>query len=214
MLLKIYSNINSKLRSLLKVGSLFSLIAIPVQSPDNFVDLQYKDIKPNKVEIGDTIKIDVENSASPLFYKFDEVKKWNSISVSGKIDISKKLESEQKDAYFQIGVIYEGDYRPGWLVRNILPEWLLTIINLNSKYGLDAVDFHHFSKEKGFEPKTESIRDIKLNFISVGPVNEEGSFNGDFKLKDKKILGLWLRADGDDHDGFFTTEVQNLSIHP
>ena len=147
MLLKIYLNINSKLRSLLKVGSLFSLIAIPVQSPDNFVDLQYKDIKPNKVEIGDTIKIDVENSASPLFYKFDEVKKWNSISVSGKIDISKKLESEQKDAYFQIGVIYEGDYRPGWLVRNILPEWLLTIINLNSKYGLDAVDFHHFSKD-------------------------------------------------------------------
>ena len=48
----------------------------------------------------------------------------------------------------------------------------------------------------------------------MGPVNEEGSFNGDFKLKDKKILGLWLRADGDDHDGVFTTEVQNLSIYP
>ena len=214
MHLKICLNINSKLRSLLKVSSLYSLIAIPVQSPNNFVDLQYKDLKPNKVQVGDSIKINVEKSASPLFYKFDEVKKWSRISVSGKIDILKKLESEQKDAYFQVGVIYEGDYRPGWLVRNILPEWLLTIINLNSDYGLDAIDFHHFSKEKGFESKTESIRDINLNFISAGPVDEEGSFNGNLKLKEKRVLGIWLRADGDDHNGVFTTEVQQLSLHP
>ena len=195
-------------------GSFFSVVAIPVQSPDSFVDLKYSDLKSNKVEISKQVEIKVDQSASPLFYKFEEIKKWSRIKVSGKVDVEKNLSSEKDDAYFQIGVIYEGDYKPGWVVRQVLPEWLMTIINLNSKYGLDSVDFYHFKKESGFKAREEAIRDIKLNFIELSKIEDSGEFSGEFELKDKKVLGLWLRADGDDHKGIFDVTITNLEIIP
>ena len=214
MLLKTFLSIKNKLRAYVTVGSFFSVVAIPVQSPDSFVDLKYSDIKPNNVEISKQIKVSVDRSASPLFYKFQEIKKWSQIKVAGKLEVIEKLKSEKDDAYFQVGVIYEGDYKPGWMVRQVLPEWLMTIINLNSKYGLDSVDFHHFSRESGFKAREEAIRDIKLNFISLGDINDKGEFSGEFKLRDKKVLGLWLRADGDDHDGKFNLTLTSLEIEP
>lgn len=198
----------------LKTAPLLAVVAVPMESPDSFVDLKYKNIKPNEVELTQTVSIAVNESASPLFYKFNEVKKWSQVKVKGKVTVEKSLGSEKNDAYFQVGVIYEGNYRPGWVVRRILPEWLMTIINLNSNYGLDSVDFHHFSKESGFEARSESMRSIKLNFISLGSIGENGSFEGVVNLKDKKVLGLWLRADGDDHKGIFTTEISELEIVP
>lgn len=195
------------------MGLSFAIIAIPVQSPSDFLNLKYSKLKPNLVKIEKAVTIEVDESASPLFYKFSEIKKHESLKVAGAVEISQPLSSEEKDAYFQVGIIYEGDYKPGWLVRKILPEWLLTVMSLNDQYGLSAVDFNHFQKETGFKEKTDNVRDIELNFVQVRQISDDGQFAADFKLRDKKVLGLWLRSDGDDHRGKFTVVVSKLEIH-
>lgn len=207
---KKFLNIKNKARKY--AGFFYALIIIPVSTPDQFMALKYSAIKPNKVSIGKNITIAVDNSASPLFYKVSKVKVYNSIQVEGHTEIETKLSSEKSDAYFQLGVIYEGDYRPSWLTKKLLPEWILKIINLNDQYGISDIDFHHFKLESGFEEKTDSIRDIKLNFIQSGKIEDDGKFKADIKLKNKKILGFWLRADGDDHHGRFKTTVSKLKF--
>lgn len=156
------------------------------------------------------VEIDVNKSASPLFYRMPEVKKYQQVDVSGKVIIQTPLTSEEKDAYFQLGVVYEGDYKPGGFVKVFLPEWLLKIFEINEDYGLSEVDFHHFSKEKGFKEKSESIRDIKLNFLEAGKISKTGHFRTIIKLKPKRILGFWLRSDGDDHGGEFKLQIETL----
>lgn len=204
--------LNIKDRARKYAGFFYALIVIPVSSPDQFLALKYSKLKPNEVSVGKNIVISVDNSASPLFYKIPEIKPYGSIEIEGQTEIETRLSSEKNDAYFQLGIIYEGDYRPSWLTKKLLPEWILKIINLNDQHGLSDIDFHHFKRESGFEKKSDSIRDIRLNFIQAGEIDESGKFRATIKLQNKKILGLWLRADGDDHQGKFKTTVSKLTL--
>ncbi len=198
---------------LLKSLPLFAIVIVPIENKDNFLDLKYKKLPPNKVELNKEIKITVKNTASPLFYKVDPPKKFSKAEISGLVQIKKKLESEEKDSYFQLGVVYEGDYRPGGFIRTFLPEWLLKILDINDKYGVGNIDFNHFTGNSTEMDKEDSVRDIKMKFKTVGKLNEKGEFNTSIKLRDKKILGLWLRADGDDHKGEFETTIKTLKLN-
>ena len=190
---------------------LFSIL-IPVSMPGQFVDLQYSSIKPNEVNIKKSISISVNKTASPTFYKFDKVKKHSQISVSGSVQIKKALETEELDSYFQLGVIYEGDYRPGFITKKFLPEWILKIVSLNKEFGLGEIDFFHVTGINTKMSKTDNIGDVKLNFKTIANIGIDNTFKFRINLKDKKVLGLWLRADGDDHDGVFTTKINHLDI--
>jgi hypothetical protein len=190
----------------------FSIIIIPVSTPQNFLDLQYKKLKPNTVSIGNDVSIRVDNSASPLFYKFAEPKTYSEISVDGKVNIESKLSLEEKDTYFQLGVVYEGSYKPGWIVRSILPEWLFKILNINKKYGVGNIDFFHVTGQDYNMDKVENIRAIKMNFKTYGSLDQDNHFAFSAKLKPKKVLGLWLRSDADDHKAKFETLIKSLII--
>ena len=196
-----------------KVLPLLSMIIVPFESDKNFLDLQYKKLKPNNVILNKTIQISVKNTASPLFYKVDPPQEFKEAKISGKVEIIKNLKSEEKDTYIQLGVVYAGDYRPGSFVRNFLPEWLLKILSINEKYGVGYVDFNHFTNQDYKLDKTDSVRDIKMKFLTVGKLKKDGSFSGTIKLRDEKVLGLWLRADGDDHEGEFKTSINELSLN-
>ena len=188
------------------------MIIIPVDNKDNFLDLKYKKLKPNTVEITEQVKVSVKETASPLFYKIDPPQTFKEVEIEGSVRIIKKLTSEEKDSYFQLGVVYEGDYRPGSFVRSFLPEWLLKILDINDKYGVGFIDFNHFSNNNTQMDKEDSVRDIKMKFKTVGTIDENGVFSSTFKLRNKKILGLWLRADGDDHQGEFQTTIKKLVL--
>ncbi|MAX66858.1 MAG: hypothetical protein QF441_07015 [Bacteriovoracaceae bacterium] len=191
---------------------LFSIIIIPVQTPSDFLHLTYSDIKPNTIKIKKEIMIDVNHSASPLFYQFETPKKISQIEVLGEVEIIKNLESEQKDSYFQLGLIYKGEYRPHFFVQKFLPQWLNTVLNINEKFGVSEIAFYHIHKEKGFVAKEDHIRKIKLSFIKAKQLTKENTFSLTIKPQAKKILGLWLRADGDDHNGVFKTKIKKLSF--
>lgn len=191
---------------------LYAFIIIPVENKNLFLDLQYKKLTPNKVSIQKDVEIKVKNSASPLFYKVDPPKQYSTIEIEGNTKIIKALTSEEKDSYFQLGVVYEGDYRPGSFVRNFLPEWLLKILDINDKYGVGFIDFNHFTNNETKLDKTDSVRDIEMQFKTIGNLKENGDFSQSISLRKKKILGLWLRADGDDHEGEFITTIKKLKF--
>ena len=199
-------------KSLLCRMHLFSVIIIPVSTPTDFLDLQYKKLPPNKVKIEKEISISVNDTASPLFYKFEEVKRHNEILVEGEVQIERALSSEEKDAYFQLGVVYEGDYKPNWLVKKILPEWLLKILSLNEDYGVGNIDFLHVTNSGYQIDKLDNVRDIKMMFKTVGKFDNNLKFQIREKLRERKILGLWFRADGDDHKGKFITKIKKVEI--
>jgi len=192
--------------------TLLSVIIVPIENKDLFLDLHYKKLTPNKVEISRTIEIKVDNSASPLFYKVDPPRKFKTLIFAGNVKIDKPLESEEKDSYFQMGVVYEGDYKPGSFVKNFLPEWLLKILSINDKYGVGNIDFHHVTNNKTLMDKKDSVRDINLSFKTITNLQSNGDFKGEINLRDKKILGLWLRSDGDDHKGSFKTNIKNIEF--
>ena len=198
--------------SLLKKLSLFSIVIIPFENMDNFVDLAYDSLPKNQITLEKVVKIKVNKSASPLFYKFDEPKKLRSIFVEGSLEIKSALKSEKKDTYFQLGVIYQGDYRPNFFVRKILPEWLLKIVDLNESVGISHVNFWHVGEET--VNNSDSFGDIELNFKTIHTLNASKKFKFKVQTLDKKIIGLWLRSDGDDHAGVFTATISKLELNP
>lgn len=196
----------------LRKMSFFSILIVPLSNPSSFLDLQYSKLVPNKVTLDKEISIQVKKTASPLFYKFDKVAMHKIIEVAGQVKIESPLTSEEKDSYFQLGIVYEGDYKPGSFVKNFLPEWLLKILSINEKYGVSDIDFHHVTNTNDKLDRSDSIRDITMNFKTAAKLDKDGKFKFRVNLKKKKVLGLWLRADGDDHQGKFKTTISKLKV--
>lgn len=191
---------------------LFSFVLVPVSDPSVFLDLKYKKIKPNIVNIEKEISIDVQSSASPLFVKLPEVKALKEISIKGSTEIKKEITNFQDDAYFQVGIIYKGRYRPGSFVRRFLPEWLLTVLNLNRKHGVGRIDFHSVSMRGQEINKTSKIRDIRMKFKTAAYFNDKNEFELVITPRQEEVLGIWLRADGDQSRAQFKTHLSNIEI--
>lgn len=189
---------------------LYSFILIPFLSVHNFLDLKYDSIKPNKVNFDKTIVINVNESASPLFYPLVDSKKLNSIKMVGEVEIEKAIGENEKDSYFQLGIIYEGNYRPSGFVKRFLPEWLLSVLNLSPNKGLSEIEFFEVSDGRVIN-KEDNIRDIKLVFKNIAKLKEK-SFSFEVKPQDKKILGFWLRSDGDDSKAKFNVKILKFEI--
>ncbi|MEQ1721869.1 MAG: hypothetical protein ABL930_01745 [Pseudobdellovibrio sp.] len=86
-----------------------------VFSKDKWVEISFgKKINPNTVEYSeDSLKINVDASASPLVYKFDKVIDVNSFSVDLEVigtmqDAADKSKFED-DSYFRLGFVVIGD---------------------------------------------------------------------------------------------------------
>jgi hypothetical protein len=203
--------IKEKLKSLFK-SCLFSFVIIPVTGTDQFLDLKYSKIKKNTVTLKDIVSISVDSTASPLFYKLPEVKAARSIEVIGAVEIVKKNTPTEDDTYFQLGVIYEGDYRPGAFVKSFLPEWLLKVLSINNKYGVGRIDFFEVSANGKVLDKSDSIRDIKIKFKTITQLSSNNKFKFKINLRKDKVLGLWLRADGDESKSKFKTYLSSMII--
>lgn len=198
-----------------KLGSLlFAIVIIPVTDTGNFLDLKYSDIKPNKAVVAETVTFEVDSSASPFFVKVDQTNKIEKIKISGKVVIDKAIADFEKDSYFQLGIIYAGDYKPGGFVRTFLPEWLKIVLSLSKKDGVGEIDFFDVSPKGQVLDKKESNKSIQMTFKTAGTITQEdGKFELEVSPKKTKILGLWLRSDGDDSSAKFKTTIENLKIN-
>lgn len=190
---------------------LFAVVIIPVSEQASFLDLKYSKLRPNKVEVKKEVVIFVDESASPLFYKMPKVSAVKSIEVEGAVEIVKGIDPKLDDSYFQLGIIYEGEYRPSAFVKTFLPEWLLKVLSLSSKKGVGKLSFHEASAEGKTLNKKDSIRKIELEFSSATTI-KDNKFTFKVSPEKKNILGFWLRADGDDSKAKFKTTLKSLKI--
>ena len=190
------------------------MVIVPVANIDKFLDLKYSDIEPNKVEIAKEISFKVDSSASPFFVKINPLKKIQKIIVRGNIQIEKPISDFEKDSYFQVGIIYAGDYKPGGFLRTFLPEWLNIVLSLSPKSGVGDIDFYDVSPKGKKINKKDSIKSLEMRLKTVATINgADGSFQIEINPKDTEVLGLWLRSDGDDSKAKFKTTIKLMEIN-
>lgn len=187
-----------------------SIILIPVVMSQNVLNLNYSKIKANAIEIDKVVKIQVNESASPLFYKIDKVEKVKKIFMSGKVNIEKEIGDNLDDSYFQLGIIYEGDYRPNFFIKKFLPEWLLKVLSLGKSVGVSEIEFLEVSDGRMIN-RADKIQGISLTYKNIAVLKNE-SFEFTYTPKDKRIIAFWLRSDGDDSKAKFKVELERFEL--
>lgn len=196
-----------------KARSLFlSVIIIPLNSPENFLDLSYSKGESNIVHFEKNLKVEVKKSASPLFYKLPEIKKIKSIVVKGRVNVVRPINKAKDDAYFQLGVIYKGDYRPNSFVKMFLPKWLTTVLSLHEEHGVGQIDFHEVSAYGKKLDRKEQVRGVSMHFKTQTLLMQDRSFVLEVTPRDKEVLGFWLRSDGDDSKAEFKLTLSSMII--
>lgn len=176
-----------------------------------FLDLEYRKIKPNKTTLGTPIIIQVNQSASPLFYKINKPLK--TLKVSGKVNIQKKIAAGKDDVYFSVGIINKGDYKPNFLTKKLLPQWLKTIVNINTEVGVGKIQFYEASPKGIKTDKVKKYSDIVMHHKTHTQLGPDGSFSVDISGLQSYVLGLWFRAEGDDSGAIFDVQINSLEYN-
>ena len=188
---------------------LYSLVLVPFLAATNFLELKYSALPRNVVYLDKVIIIEVDRSASPLLYKLDDKSKYPRIIVDGNVDIQQPINPLVDDSYFQIGIIYEGNKIIDRLTRKLLPPLIKNVLTI-SPNGASEIDFLDVSSDRELDWK-QQIMQIKLTYKTVTRLID-GKFEIQSQLKEKNIVGLWFRSDGDDSGGKFKVTVNNLRL--
>lgn len=195
----------------------YSSVLLPLNG-ENWLDLQYAKLKNNHISLSEKeIVIKVDQSASPLFYHFEKLQPIKKIEVLGSVEISKPIALGIDDAYFQIGLIEKGDFKPGWLIRKFLPDWLLTLVekNKDKDYGVGNIYFYGVAEsDESSKSSSTKIQSIELKFKDVAKMDGSGSFHlrADIDAKGP-FAGLWIRADGDDGKAIFNVKIKEIKLY-
>lgn len=205
-------NLTKLLKSKFLTGLLYGAFLIPMPSK-NWLDLKYSKLPQNQVLMSKSIQIKVNSSASPLFYTFKVPINIDKLIVEGSAFVTKKIKKELDDSYFQIGVIYVGDYRPNSFIKMFLPEWMKILLKVGKDKGLSEIHFYGVSDKIDKKIKKQKVRDLKLVFQEISRIDEKGEFRLNMTLKNnKKVLGLWIRSDGDDSKAEFITTIKSIKV--
>jgi hypothetical protein len=195
-----------------KYVSMMSVV-LPLQGAQ-WMDLQYSDLKNNKVSMGEKISIQVNESASPLFHVFDKRKKISKVYVEGKVKIEKNIDPKADDSYFQLGIIEHGNYKANAVARWFLPKWLKTLLELNRDAGLGDIHFYGVTDQTTLGKKKETaVTDIDMSFQNLSKIDDKGRFKLEVPVKTgNDIIGFWLRSDGDDSKAKFDVTIESITF--
>ena len=182
--------------------------------------IKYKKISQNIIQNEkNKIIIKVQNSASPIVYKFDKIKKIKSIQLSaelkGKINYKGKSPGSKgaDDFPLRIGLIIEGRKKLNFFQRTVAADWLLKLNNLAKKHkGFKNIysliyyqDIPTFKKRK-HPMSSYFIEEVAAPF-SKGVINYKHNFKST-----QKVIGLWINADGDDTKSTYSIIINKIKI--
>ena len=187
---------------------------------DNFKILKYGGIDSHKfVNKEGSLIIEVNDSANPMIYKFDQAKYLSEIAIKvkikGKIKLKDKKQGEKKndDFRFRLGLVFEGDNTISGFQKMFAPEWLKELFKLGEGYrGVDKIQFYTTYQDQSLKDTkrdhyfSEYLKEIHNLFIDEKGIVDQKIY----PEKDKKCLGFWIAIDGDDTDSSFTTEIHKI----
>jgi hypothetical protein len=209
-------------------ASLAFAISVPMQlDKQHWQSLKYDNIPANRVtELAQGLQIQINASASPLIYVFEEASTINQVSVSGMIGslpvIPQGLKQGEKgadDFPFRLGLVLEGDKTLNFAQKLIATEWVKILFGLApEEAGIDHIMFLNLVNP-GFQYVPGTLREhpnSKSLYTEtfVGQIAADQNFNFSYQLPmPKKVIALWISADGDDTSSSYTLTVNSISYN-
>ena len=196
-------------------------LAIPLASQGQWQLLEYRGIAANQVTFTDNgMTITVNNSASPLIYPLapDYFSSLHyTMQINGKLNLKPDLQgsTNNDDFLLRIGVVYEGNKTLNFIERKLAAGWIKTLFKLAPKgTGVDKIEFFniysdpHLANQTRVHPLSEYMQE---HFLLAEVSN--GHYQGQIELNtEKRVLGIWLSADGDDTESGFEVVVTELEL--
>ncbi len=194
----------------------------PLSTPDHWMLLEYSSLKPNKVVISENrMKIDVNNSASPIIFPFESPQSLKSISlnikVDGAIDLGDKIQGNKgaDDFLFRLGVVYEGDQTLNFFQKAIAAKWVKQLFALAPKgTGVDHISFFNIFSDARLAGKerTHPASELMKEAFKDSLINGTRKQLRWYPNPDKRVLGLWISSDGDDTGSKYSVEISDLQL--
>lgn len=194
-------------------------LVIPVDDLAKWTEAVYRGIPPNQVVIENgKLSVKVNNSSSPLIYRFEEPVRLKGFSVEASWDGALRIpagvtqgENGADDFVLKFGLVVAGDKTLNWLQRRIAADWIVRLHELAPEgRGIENVRFYSTTLQLNLvgstrtHPLSELFYEERLEYLA-GP----GSFSLARTFKDPvDTLGLWISSDGDD-----TASELEVKIH-
>lgn len=195
---------------------------VPLQQADGWQQLTFNGIKANQVSFGEQgMRVDVNQSASPLIYPFAEALNAEEISATleftGDVRLDGKLQGDKgaDDFAFRLGLVVAGDRRLNFLQRSIAAGWIKTLYGMAADgTGIRNIEFYNIYSDKRLagNSREHPLSDLMVeHFITERP--ENGELELTFKPElSSPVLALWISIDGDDTKSSYSVLLKNLSL--
>ena len=180
----------------------------------------YSNLKPNQVSLGAKgLKIDVIDSASPLFYALPKSESIKSISIKGKLSnfpfSANPLKSGPipDDCPLRVGLVETIRGGSNWIEKLISPRWIKDLVELFPEQTIKKVTFLTLDpyRDEGTlrkHPKSQLIEErVVLSPKKSGPFQIYHPFENPLVAQ-----AIWIQSDGDDTHSRFTVEIESLSL--
>lgn len=183
----------------------------------NYEHIRFDSLKPTVYSNEKEILIaKVDESSSILMMAFDQIQTIRSVSIewqsAGDLRVKNyehQISKKGDDARFRIGLILSGKapvipfFAPTWVKRT------KDILNFPS----DKMIYLVLGAEAGRQwksPYSDSIETIALEAKAI----KSGWFKSQISFSErKKLVGIWLFADGDDTKSKFVTNIRKLELN-
>lgn len=195
-------------------------VAEPVPLHESgFEHIHFRRIQPNAVSFEqDSIRFDVNRSASFLLLAFDDIKTVRTVSFEWKADgmLNKSSAAQEKtrkgdDAWLRVGLVISGE--PDLVPEPLLPRWVIKVRD-SLRHTSDRMIYLVPNALNSPGETWRSPFSDNITMISVGSVQEaDGWHSVRYRLdQPQRIVGLWLMADGDNTGSVFTSRLRRLLI--
>lgn len=193
---------------------------LPLNQPSSQWQIpSYSNLKPNRTSFSERgLKIEVDDSSSPIFFKLPERLTVTGVTVSGQLFGFPDLESNQQkknadDLPLRVGLVETNDAAPSWAQKLFSPRWIKDLFEVFPNRGIKQV---HFLTLNPVNP-VGSVRphpnsDLLIETVALqqkGP----GPFKFDYEMKAPVAAqAVWIQSDGDDTHSKFSVLLESLNL--
>lgn len=189
---------------------------------NDFENLSFSSLEPNQYTFTDErLTISVDGSASPLIYPIDAPRKFQKLRFTAKKTGVLNLKSSQQgseandDFALKVGLVFEGNKTLNFFQRAVAASWITTLHDLAPEgTGISKIHFYSIFQDESLAntSRQHPLSDL-LHEEYVGKPDESGYINVSIDIKeDKKVLAVWISADGDDTESRYQIELNSLTL--
>ncbi|MCP4009307.1 MAG: hypothetical protein GY726_07315 [Proteobacteria bacterium] len=216
------------LTALIGLTQFAGAISVPMQlDKQHWHALEYHNIRANRVnQVEQGLRIQVDRSASPLIYVFDQPQTIHEISVTGAMGrlpvIPQGLKQGEKgadDFPFRLGLVLEGDKTLNFAQKLIATQWVKILFDLApDDTGIDRIMFLNLANPGIAQRDKVQHEQFGGQSLYTETIVEQVAAGENFDFRytlpmPEKVLALWISSDGDDTGSSYVLTVNSISYN-